>query len=148
MKIEVKYMIAVMVCAISLVSCSPNPSNIIQDVGGGGNFIVVNTNSNDTLIVYGGLYVDIRETLVAHNGNIIKIRFEQNEKYKDYSFTIKYTLPNDEIVENQSEYEYVIKDDIPEGLYSFNMTARSEGETKKDKWQISTGGGFILNVIK
>lgn len=139
-----------MACIASFISCEcddERPSNIIQDVGGGGDFTIVNTETNETLIIDGNLSIGLPQTIKAHKGNIINIKFEQKEKYKNYIFTTKYTLPNDEMVADQSEYEYIIRENLG-GLYEISLSANSSGETKKEKWNISAGGRFILNVVQ
>lgn len=142
--------LAIMACIVGLMfsSCDNSVINIeITQDDNGGNFTVINMGTNDTLKINGGLTIGSNPTLDVHNGNIIKIKFEQKEEYKDYVFNTTYTLPNDEVVENQPEIEYVVGDNL-NGSYYIKMSASSIGETKNKSWTITAGNTFTLKVVQ
>lgn len=140
-----------LVSVVDMVSCEDKdagPMNVIMAIGNGGNFSVVNMDTNDTLRVADGITIDgSYETLEVHKGNRIKITFEPKEEYSNYNFRITYTLPNDEVIKNQSQYEYTVGDDL-EGSYKIGLSALSNGETKHKQWTISASGAFILKVVQ
>ena len=150
MKFRVFFAFIMMVCAISFMSsCEDEHYNMIMDLGGGGNYTIVNMGTNDTLKIEEGLYFNSGKnpTLVAHIGNVIKIKFTPKEEYKKYSFNIKYTLPNGKVVEDKPEYEYVIGDTLT-GKYDIYLSAISFGKTEHDTWNISANGVFTLKVVQ
>ena len=152
MKIKTNFLFVVMACAVGLMSSCEldNSIDVIMDFGGGGDFTVINMGTNDTLKISGRLPINIgggSPILVAHNGNVIKIKFEQEETYKDYFFNTIYTLPNDKVIEDEPEYEYVVGNDL-NGKYDIYLIAKSSGETSNKSWDISAFGSFVLNVIE
>ena len=141
--------------AMMLVSCtdcdndthSYSPTNI-KDIGGGV-FYAINVATNDTLEIEGGLSVSIggSPTLNAANGNIIKLVFEQDEKYKDYKFITTYTLHDGTEIKNQPTYEYAISNTEP-GNYRISMSAEYIQKDDNHDISIYSGGGFVLNILK
>lgn len=125
--------------------------NQILDIGGAGDFMAINMATNDTLKMNGG--IDIYEgkaampKLDARNGNIIKIVFVQNEKYKDYTFNTVYTLHNRTEIKDKYQYEYAISN-TTSGQYSVGMIASYHREDDKNNISISSSGTFLLNVIE
>lgn len=146
MKKKIYNVIIIIFASMMLASCCTEV-NQIQSLGGGGDFTVINMGTNDTLKISGGINIGSYPSLTAHNGNVIKIIFEPSQEYSDYVFNTKYTLPNDEVVENQPEYEYVIGESL-EGLYNIYLSAKSEGSKNLSQWNITAGGAFILNVVQ
>ena len=155
MKVKVKFLFGLIACAVSvIVSCEDNiivsKYEIIQGIGTGGDFSIINMGTNDTLKVSGALNINLdgsNPTLTAHSGNIIKIKFEKKEEYKDYSFNTTYTLPNDEVITDKTEYEYTVGNDL-NGPYNIYLSASSSGNTSNKSWDISAFGAFVLNVVE
>ena len=155
MKVKTFFLFGMIACAVSLMSSCKDDIfetriDVIMDFGGGGDFTVINMGTNDTLKISGGLTINIgggNPTLDAYKGNIIKIKFEQEEKYKDYVFNTTYTLPNDEVIKDKPEYEYVVGNDL-NGSYDIYLTANSSGKTSNKSWDISAFGAFVLNVVE
>lgn len=158
-QIKGKGLLMMVVCTICLL-CSCEKDNIIFDsiengsiiaIGTGGDFTVVNIDTNDTLKINGALQIfdgsPIYEILEAHNGNRIKVKFEQNNDYKEYVFETTYMFPNGEVAQNHPEYEFVVEDAL-EASYDILLGASSKGETKFKSWIITAEGGFTLKVVQ
>lgn len=72
------------------------------------------------------------QVLEAHSGDIIRIKFEPKvDKFKDYfidkKYSIKYSLPKGEVIEEQPEYDYVVEKTL-QGLYGIHLSANSSGK--------------------
>lgn len=125
---KAKFLFTALVCAVCFTSCIKDENdefgiNVSVETSGYGDFAIVNMETNDTLMIQiGGIQVNVNpsRTIVAHSGNTIKMKFEPKEKYKDSIFTTKYTLPNNLVVENQPEYEYVVEN-VLEGSYDISL---------------------------
>lgn len=144
MKQKIYGVINVVLLSMMLVSCDWCENETILGIGSGGDFTVINMGTNDTIEVSGAISFGFKE-ITAHNGDIIKIKFEQNGIYKNYSFNTEYTFPNDFIVKNQPEYEYVVGDTLS-GTYDVSLSAWSSGKSHGDTWDITASGAFTLKV--
>lgn len=102
-----------------------------------GNYIIVNTRTNDTLEIKRNQ--NKSDILNACNGDTIKVNFEPEEKYKECIFKTKYTFLNGQVVENKLECEYVIADAHP-GEHAVRLEAWNDS--------ITASGVFTLKVIQ
>lgn len=125
--------------------------NQVLDIGGAGDFMVINMTANDTLRIDGGIGIYESELampkLNVRNGNIIKFLFVQNEKYKDYTFNTVYTLYDGKEINDKYQYEYAISN-AAIGQYSVAMSASYYRKDDRNNISISAGGTFLLNVIE
>jgi hypothetical protein len=135
--------------AVLTASCGDDSDTIIikndnsytTDIGGGGEFMAINTNTSDTVKMSGAITLGQSPILQSHNGDKIKLCFIPADKYKNYHFTTTFTLHDSTEVKDNYEYEYMLKD-VETGLYQLNLAAIY----KDDNNNISSGGSFKLNV--
>jgi hypothetical protein len=114
-----------------------------QDIGGAGDFLAINTNTNDTLNISGGLSVGDTKSLKAQNGHNIKLKFIKSEKYNNYDFETEFKLQENNIIKNKAEYEYTISNMVP-GDYEIVLSAKHN----EIGILITSGGVFKLIVTK
>ena len=85
----------------------------------GGDYVITNLGTNETLAV-SPLTINLGEpkSLVAHNGNTIRITFKPKEEYSKYSFNVSATINGKkyDLAKPNYVYEYIIKDMEAGGL--------------------------------
>ena len=143
-----------LICVICVTSCCTDDAEKVYPASpekvssnSAGNFIVVNTRTNDSLTVKGESESDGGE-ITAHIGDTLKIIFNP-ENYKDYSFETKYTLPNNKTEkgkEGDLEYRYIVTS-LKKGKYSIDLNASSSGATDDKIWDLTASGKFNLNIV-
>lgn len=130
-------------------SCCKDEVIQLQDIGGAGDFRVINTTTNDTINVSGGIELGISHVLHAKNGDDVKILFIPNEKYSKYKFSVTYTLPGDKKVSPTNGYEYLyhVNGIIP-GWYDMYLSASYEEDADKRQISITSVGKVNLNIAE
>lgn len=118
-----------------------NDGSIIQDIGGAGNFMVINKNTVDTLVISGGINAGSNPVLNAKNGESIKLCFVPAEKYEKVPFKTVFTLSDSTEVKDQYDYEFTL-DSMKAGRHTISMSAMYVDERKS----IIGLGSFDLNV--
>lgn len=144
MKNLFKYVAPFLLLLCLLVACKKSDSmgiEMIQDVGGAGDFKVINVSTKDTLNLYGDTYIGATPKLYVQNNHVIKIVFLQSEKYSRYTFETIFKLHDGTWITNRSEYEYTIQD-TEIGDYEVSLSANAKEQT------ISASGIFILRVVE
>ena len=109
-----------------------------------GDFIVINTRTNDTLTVKGYS----TNPLAARIGDTLKIVFNPEEKFKGYPFKTSYNLPNSKVEKDDLEYEYIVTN-LKEGTYDIDLEANSSGTSIANDtiWELTAKGKFYLKII-
>lgn len=108
-----------------------------------GDFMIVNTRTNETLTISNFT----TEYLTARIGDTLKIRFNPDSTYTDYSFTQKYSLLNNQTIEvNDLEYDYIVPN-IADGMYNITLDANASGDTKDKLWDLTAYGKFGLRIV-
>lgn len=118
-----------------------NDSSSITDIGGGGNFKIVNKTTADTVTVSGAINIGSIPKLQAKNDDLIMISFLPAEKYQKFQFVTTYSLQDGTEVKNQYVYEYVLKN-AKVGKDTISMSALY----KDDTYQIGAAGSVVLVV--
>lgn len=136
-------------CAVCLASCEKTTDvNEMIDLTGGGYFTVFCIdNTNGLTITRLTLKGKSFQTIDAHRGNIVRIRFVPDEKYESYSFDTKFILPTNTVINNQEEYEYAVPESL-EGSYLVRLNANSSGQDESHVWNIGVSDDFTLNIIQ
>ena len=120
-------------------------SGQIMDIGGAGSFYVINVSTQDTIKTGGGLSIGASyPTLIAKNGDEIKLNFVPADKYVKYSFDVVYTLPDSTNIAGKGKdynYNFVLNGIEPE-THSISMSAGSTEQI------ITSSGKVILKVTE
>ncbi|MCH5311343.1 MAG: hypothetical protein J1E57_05220 [Prevotella sp.] len=141
-----------LISVVCMISCSTDDieTSGIEKVESksAGDFIVVNKRTNETLTIKEATE-DGAEEIIAHVGDTLKITFNPETKYKDYSFKKRYILPDNRVEggkENDSEYEYVITS-LKKGVYGIDLEASSSGTNDKTNWDLQAKGKFNMKIV-
>lgn len=113
----------------------------IMDIGGGGNFLIVNKSTSDTLDISRGLLIGTTPKLQAKNGDRISISFLPAEKYQKFQFTTTYRLQDGTEVKNQYVHEYILEN-AKVGKDTISMSALYKDEI----YHIGAVGTAVLAV--
>lgn len=145
---------------ILMGSCEVDQTTIMAP-GGGGDFLVINVTTNDTVKITSGINISVNgsslSSLNVKKGDKLKLKFIPVDDYSKYAFDVTYTLQDLTEVKAVSpdyEYEYVL-DGVDNGKYRISMSARYEKDkdkkfifikTKEENIFITAGGSVYLNV--
>ena len=132
-------------CDCKHCDCDPSITQI-SDLGGGGDFLVVNMSQSDSILLHGAAISIGKETLTFQNGTIVKVKFVQAEKYKDYAFNTSYTFADGTVIENEPEYEFVV---TPELTGEVELHAEYKHEDKSchgARHTTTTGAGEFITA--
>ena len=89
---KLKFLRLLLVLIVStIVFCGCKDDEVITDLGGG-SFMVVNHNANDTIIVKAGIHVGTLDELKVYDGELIEIKYIPDKDYEEYNFAVTYTL--------------------------------------------------------
>ena len=103
--------------------------NVIQDLGGAGDFMVIDVSSHDTLKLFGGLFIGNEPVLAVKSGDQLKLVFTPADKYKDIRFNTTFTLHDGTEVTDKYEYEYTLAN-VKTGTYRLSLSVFFKNNSK------------------
>ena len=126
-------------------SCGKSEKYDIETVqaNDGGNFLVSNLSTDETLQLDGGINISLpasKPTLKAQKGDKIRIAFTPLSKYEKYTFETSYKLYNGDVIKGKQTYEFEITN-TESGDYDISLYAKTKEQN------ISANGVFVLKIL-